>query len=201
MNRLPRLYAIADASFGNPVRLAEDLFSAGIRLLQIRNKKAGARELLLQVETILAIAPSDSFVIVNDRVDVARIAAAGGVHLGQTDLPVTVARGILGAASMIGFSTHNLAEAQSADQMPVDYIAVGPVFETSSKENPDPVLGVRKLEQICKAVRKPVVAIGGIKLRNLDDVFGAGAQSVAVISGLLDTTDIVARTKEWMNAC
>src|SRR5688572_23669202 len=108
MAQFPQLYAIADASFGNPVTLAERLFEGGVRLLQVRNKNAGARELLDQVERILAIAPRDSFVIVNDRTDVARLAQAAGVHLGQNDLPVMAARQILGADRIVGFSTHGM---------------------------------------------------------------------------------------------
>src|SRR3974390_311948 len=102
MNPLPRLYAITDASFGDCVRIAEALFAGGARLLQIRNKKAGAGDLLGQVERIMAMAPSDARVIVNDRVDVALLSGAHGVHLGQTDLPPAEARSILGPGPIIG---------------------------------------------------------------------------------------------------
>src|SRR5215469_6411270 len=161
---LCRLYAIADASFGDCVRLAEALFAGGARFVQVRNKKAGSREFLDQVERILSFAPSDGRVIVNDRVDVALLSGAAGVHLGQTDLPPAAARLLLGPGRIIGFSTHNLEQAMEADSLPVDYIAVGPVFATSTKENPDPIVGVEALAQICGAVRKPVVAVGGITL-------------------------------------
>jgi len=190
-----RLYAIADASFGDCVRLAEALFAGGARLVQVRNKKAGAREFLSQVERILSFAPSDGRVVVNDRVDVALLAGAAGVHLGQTDLPPAAARQILGPGRIIGFSTHDLEQAVEADSLPVDYIAVGPVFETSTKDNPDPVVGVEKLAIICRAVKKPVVAIGGITLDNAKAALSAGATSVAVIRDLLAHEDVAQRTR------
>ena len=198
---LPRLYAIADASFGDPVQLARQLFDGGARLVQIRNKKAGAGELLRQVEVVLSFAPPDARVIVNDRVDVVLLSQAHGVHLGQDDLPVEHARAILGDHAIVGHSTHNLEQALRADERPVDYIAVGPIFTTTSKEKPDPVVGIEKLRGICRAVHKPVVAIGGITLDRVAEVFNAGASSVAVISDLLRDSNIVYRTQLWAAAC
>jgi thiamine-phosphate pyrophosphorylase len=189
---LPRLYAIADASFGDCVRLAEGLFAGGARLVQLRNKKAGAGELLAQVERVR--------VIVNDRVDVALLAGAAGVHLGQTDIPPAEARRILGPDRIIGFSTHNFEQAIDADKLPVDYIAVGPIFATSTKENPDPVVGLSLLAEICRSVHKPVVAIGGIKLEQANDVLKAGATSIAVIRDLMDTGNLAMRVREWVGA-
>jgi thiamine-phosphate pyrophosphorylase len=197
MKPLPRLYAIADASFDDPIRLAESLFNGGARLVQVRNKKGSAQEFLMQVEKIIAIAPPASVVIVNDRVDIARLAGASGVHLGQTDLSAAAARDILGPGSIIGVSTHNIEQAVEADASPADYIAVGPVFPTSTKANPDPVVGIAGLARICKSVGKPVVAIGGITLQNAAGVFEAGAGSVAVISDLLSHSDIRRRVEEW----
>jgi thiamine-phosphate pyrophosphorylase len=195
---LPRLYAIADAAFGDPVQLAEALFSGGARLVQIRNKKASARELLQQVERVLAIAPPDARVVVNDRVDVALISGAAGVHLGQTDLPPVAARQILGPERIVGFSTHNMEQALAADKLPVDYIAVGPIFATASKENPDPVVGVEELARIVRSVQKPVVAIGGVTLENVRDVMVTGAQAVAVIHAILSASNIPELVREWI---
>jgi thiamine-phosphate pyrophosphorylase len=197
MKPLPRLYAIADASFGDPIRSAESLFNGGVRLLQVRNKKGSAQELLTQLERILSFAPPDAEIIVNDRVDAALIAGKAGVHLGQSDLPPKEARRVLGPERMIGFSTHNFEQALQADKLPVDYIAVGPIFPTSTKENPDPVVGLDRLAEICRAVRKPVVAIGGIKLADAREVLGAGAASIAVIRDLLHSQDISLRTRQW----
>jgi thiamine-phosphate pyrophosphorylase len=197
MKPLPRLYAIADASFGDPIAQAGQLFAGGVRLVQVRNKKGSARELLQQVEQILAIAPVDAQVLVNDRVDAALLAGAAGVHLGQTDLPAASARHILGPEGLIGISTHNLAQALEADKLPVDYIGVGPVYWTSSKENPDPVLGLEKLAGICRAVHKPVVAIGGITIDQARQIRNAGAHSVAVIRDLLASADVTERARLW----
>jgi len=199
MTSLRRLYAISDASFGDPVSLAQALFDGGARLVQVRNKKASARELFNQVESILKRAPADASVIVNDRVDVARITGAAGVHLGQRDIGVVEARRILGPGQIIGFSTHNLEQALAASKLPADYIAVGPIFPTSTKLNAEPVVGLEKLATICKAVQKPVVAIGGIRLENAAEVLAAGPHSIAVVSDLLSAADIQARVREWIN--
>ena len=193
MKPLPRLYTFADASFGDPVRLAEALLNAGARIIQVRNKRGSVRELLEQVERILSFAPRGVEIIVNDRVDVALISGAGGVHLGQNDVPPVEARRILGVDRMIGFSTHNLQQAMRAEKLPVDYVAVGPIFLTATKEKPDAVVGLENLSAICQAIRKPVVAIGGIKLENAEDVLKAGATSVAVISDVLSAPDVASR--------
>jgi thiamine-phosphate pyrophosphorylase len=198
MTFLPRLYAIADASFGDPVKIALALFSGGARLIQVRNKDAGTGQLLDQVERIIAHAPRGALVIVNDRVDVAKISGAGGVHLGQEDIPADEARRILGTGATIGLSTHNAVQATRAEQLPVDYIAVGPVFTTFSRKNPSPVVGIDGLRTISQAAGKPIVAIGGITLDNAPQVFKAGAHSVAVIRDILQTTDVAARVREWM---
>jgi thiamine-phosphate pyrophosphorylase len=200
MTVLPRLYAIADASFGSPVQLAQLLIAAGVRLIQLRNKDAGAGEFLRQVEQVLALAPAGVRILVNDRVDIAQISGAAGVHLGQTDLPPDQARRILGAECIVGFSTHNLRQAREAEKYPVDYIAVGPIFPTSSKQNPDPVVGLAGLATISGAVTKPIVAIGGITLDNARAVLDAGAHSVAVIRGLLGCQDVQARARQWLDA-
>src|SRR5436190_1204285 len=138
MIALPRLYAVADQTFGNPVELAKELFRGGARLVQIRDKTARAQVLLLEVEETLTAAPSGARIIVNDRSDVARIAGAAGVHLGQQDLAPALARKALAPGQIVGYSTHNLSQALKADAEPVDYIAVGPVFSTATKVNPDP---------------------------------------------------------------
>jgi len=198
MKPLPRLYTFADASFGDPVRLAEALLNAGARIIQVRNKRGSVRELLEQVERILSFAPRGVEIIVNDRVDVALISGAGGVHLGQNDVPPVEARRILGVDRMIGFSTHNLQQAMRAEKLPVDYVAVGPIFLTATKEKPAPVVGLKSLTAICQATRKPVVAIGGIKLENAEDVLKAGATSVAVISDVLSAPDVASRVQSWI---
>jgi len=198
MISLPRLYAIADAAFGNPVILARELFEGGARLVQIRNKNASARELFDQVVAVLKFAPPDSRIIVNDRADVALLSGAAGVHLGQTDLPPLQIRRILSANQILGFSTHSLAQALKAEQLPADYIAAGPVFPTATKTDADPVIGLDGLREICSCASRPVVAIGGITMENAREVFSCGAVSVAVISDLLKSGDVARRTEEWL---
>jgi thiamine-phosphate pyrophosphorylase len=198
MISLPRLYAIADASFGNPVVLARELFDGGARLVQIRNKNASSREFLSQVIAILESAPSESRVIVNDRADVALLAEAGGLHLGQKDLSPLHVRKILPPDQLLGFSTHNLTQALDSEILPVDYIAAGPVFPTSTKTDADPVIGLDGLREICSRTSRPVVAIGGITMENARDVFACGAASVAVISDLLKSGNVARRTEEWL---
>jgi thiamine-phosphate pyrophosphorylase len=195
---LPRLYALADRTFGDPVRLANALFRGGATWVQIRDKSANAQLLLTEVEEILKTAPAGSNVIVNDRSDVARLARAGGVHLGQQDLMPALARKMLEQSQIVGYSTHNLAQAVQANAEAVDYIAVGPIFATSTKLNPDPVVGLEGLREICSKVSKPVVAIGGITLESARDVLDCGASSVAVIGDILRHGDVVARTREWV---
>ena len=200
MIALPRLYAIADASFGDPVQLAQALIAAGAQFIQVRNKNAGARDFLDQMERVVSVAQSRARIIVNDRADIARLSGAAGVHLGQSDLPPAMARKILSGEAIVGLSTHNLDQAREGDQYPVDYIAVGPIFPTSTKKNPDPVVGLEGLASIARVVRKPIVAIGGITIENARDVLNAGARSVAVIRDLLDSPDVPARARQWLDA-
>jgi len=195
---LPRLYAVADGAFGDPVRLAMELFEGGARVVQVRHKGASSRILFEEVENVLRNAPSNSTVFVNDRPDIARLVGASGVHLGQEDLLPSYARSILKDDQWIGYSTHDLTQALEADQAPVDYVAVGPVFATSTKEDAAPVLGLARLREICSRVHKPVVAIGGITLDTAPDVIACGATSVAVIGDLLKHGSVTERTGIWV---
>jgi len=123
---------------------------------------------------------------------------ADGVHLGQDDLPVGLARRALGPGKWIGYSTHDLAQVREADESSADYIAFGPIFPTGSKGNPDPVVGLAGLAEARKATRKPLVAIGGITVGNARAVMEVGADSVAVIGGLLKTPDLASRVREFL---
>lgn len=195
---LPRLYAVADAAFGDPVQLARALFDGGAKWVQIRHKAAASETLIGEVEQVLKLAPQHARVVVNDRADVARITSAAGVHLGQDDLPPSQARLVLEGGQIIGLSTHSLPQALEADAAPVDYIAVGPVFATSTKENAAPVLGLERLREICSQVRKPVVAIGGITLDSAREVLDCGVASVAAIGDLLKHGNVADRTRDWV---
>lgn len=186
--RLPPIYPITNrelSGLGHAEQVRQ-LAEAGCRFVQIREKTASSRDFYNAVLDALAIArPYDMKVIVNDRVDIAIAAGADGVHLGQDDLSPQLARRLLGNEALIGYSTHSVDQAIAAIAMPVDYIAIGPTFSTSTKENPDPVIGLEGIHKIREAVGSVnIVAIGGIGLENVAEVIAAGADSAAVISDL-----------------
>jgi thiamine-phosphate pyrophosphorylase len=201
-SRFPPLYAIIDPSLASisAVRIAERLADAGVRLVQLRDKKCGAGRLLAQArELVEATADRDVRIIVNDRPDVSAIAGAGGVHVGQEDLPVEEARRICGAGRWVGVSTHTIEQLHEALRTSADYIAVGPVFRTSTKENPDPVVGVDFVRAARGLTDRPLVAIGGITLATAAQVWRAGADSVAVIRDLMAASDPASMAREYLS--
>ncbi len=189
MNPLPRLYAILDRScFPDPQTLfatANQLVSAGCSLLQYRNKQGSARQLLNEARELKAQVGSRAKLIMNDRADLCVAAGFDGLHIGQDDLSPEAARRIIGPGSWLGVSTHNPDQLAEADGTSADYLAIGPVFSTSSKANPDPVVGLDGVHWARDLTRKPLVAIGGITRANAHSVIDAGADSVAVISDLI----------------
>ena len=199
---LPRLYVILDAALLKiPAKeCAKNLVDAGVRLIQYRNKRASGRELF---ETSRELAeylnPIGVQFIVNDRADVAVLAGARGVHVGQDDLGVEQARRVMGEGKWVGISTHNARQFRSALETSADYIAVGPVFATRSKENPDPVVGVGFVRETRAMTDRPVVAIGGITLERAAEVIEAGADSVAIISDILGAENIGNRAREYVD--
>jgi thiamine-phosphate pyrophosphorylase len=198
---LPRLYVILDAGMlTEPAgELTRKLMDAGVKLLQYRAKDAGARELWAESRAIGEVARrANCMFIVNDRPDVAYLAGADGVHVGQDDLDVEQARKVIGADRWVGVSTHNLEQFQAAAATSADYIAVGPIFPTSSKANPDPVIGTDLLRRVRALSEKPIVAIGGITLDRAAEVLEAGANSVAVISDILKSKDPAAMAREFI---
>jgi thiamine-phosphate pyrophosphorylase len=201
---LPRLYAILDRAQTGERSIAdvcEALLAGGARLIQYRDKGATSRELFERSRPLLAqIRGRGGTFIVNDRADVALAVGADGVHVGQDDLPVEMARAVVGAGRMVGFSTHNLEQVALADKTSADYIAFGPVFATQSKAQPDPVVGLEGLRRAREATRKPLVAIGGITLERAGEVMAAGADSVAVIADLLRAPDVRARARAYLEA-
>jgi thiamine-phosphate pyrophosphorylase len=199
---IPRLYAIVDperAEGRPPQVIAKEFLSAGVRLMQCRDKRASARQLYETCSELKELLlGSRCTLIVNDRADVARAVDAEGVHLGQDDLPVDLARGILGPHKLIGCSTHSLDQVIEADHTTADYIAFGPIFPTLSKQNPDPLVGLEGLRQARRLTRKPLVAIGGITLATAREALAAGADSVAVIGDLLRASDLQERAREFL---
>ena len=187
------LYPIIDLSVvERPLEpILTGLASAGVQWIQLRGKTLSSRELFQECRQLVFLGRSLGLkVIVNDRADLAWLSGADGVHLGQQDLPAVEARRILGAKAIIGLSTHGLAQARQAQDTPVDYVAIGPVFPTRTKENPDPVVDQQELRVIRESVSKPLVAIGGITLQNVRLLFESGVDSVAVIRDLLLAADI-----------
>ena len=186
---LPRLYPILDASCLPDERalfqFVEELLSAGVTLLQYRNKQGSPRQMLSQARQLRRIAGAGVRLIMNDRADLCLAAGFDGVHLGQDDLPPEDARHIVEKPLWMGVSTHNPEQLRRADQTGADYLAIGPVFATGSKANPDPVVGLDGVRAARALTRKPLVAIGGITRSNARLVIEAGADAVAVISDLL----------------
>jgi thiamine-phosphate pyrophosphorylase len=199
---LPPLYVILDAVLlpSDPVEFLKRLMKAGARLFQYRNKTAPAREVLQAVQALTVTARQEkALFLANDRPDIARLAWANGVHVGQDDLEVAAARAIVGPDAIVGISTHNLEQLKAAAATDADYIAVGPVFATKSKVQPDPVVGLELIREARRLTRKPLVAIGGITLERAGDVFRAGADSVAVISDILAAKNPPARVKQYLD--
>jgi thiamine-phosphate pyrophosphorylase len=169
-----------------------------VAVAQFRHKGPYTRDVLAQAEEIGRILRAGGVrYVINDRSDVARMLGADGVHLGQEDLPPAGVRAIVGPDVWIGFSTHSEAQLRAGDREPADYLALGPIFATGSKENPDPVVGLAELARLRPLTAKPLVAIGGITRDNVRQVLEAGADAVAVISDLL-SGDLEARLKEWV---
>jgi thiamine-phosphate pyrophosphorylase len=203
---LPRLYPILDtemlANCGVGVELAATAFlEGGAAILQFRHKSHWSREVFATARVVARLCQeSGARFIVNDRADFALL-LEGGLHVGQDDLSPRDARKLLGPEGIIGYSTHNLSQFSAAVEEPVDYVALGPVFMTTSKRNPDPVLGVEQMRNSRPLLSKPLVAIGGITRENALDVLRAGADSIALISGLLPETptarSLRQRMEEW----
>jgi thiamine-phosphate pyrophosphorylase len=171
--------------------------NAGVTLIQYRNKFGTAREILSHARELKrALAPQVTFFL-NDRADLCLAVGFDGVHVGQDDLTPEAARLVVGDQKLVGVSTHNAAQLKEADQAPVDYLAIGPIFATRSKENPDPVVGLEGLRAVRKLTSKPLVAIGGITRDNCRSVIDSGADSVAVIADLLG--DPRKRAEEFLN--
>ncbi|MDQ6786327.1 MAG: thiamine phosphate synthase [Acidobacteriota bacterium] len=200
---LPRIYPITDARLAKLSHAAqiEKLIAGGAKFIQLREKYASPKEFYESAKEALEIARlKDVKIIINDRVDIARVLKADGVHLGQDDLPPEQARKILGDAAIIGFSTHTLAQAIAAVKLPIDYVAIGPVFATRTKENPASVVGLETIKKIRHKIGGfPLVAIGGINFDNFRAVLDAGADSVAIIGDLLsDAEKITDKFKKFI---
>lgn len=186
---LPKIYPITDRQITNlsHAEQVKKLIEGGAQIIQLREKYASPNDFYADASEAIKIARAANVkIIINDRVDIVLALKVAGVHLGQDDLSPIEARKILGENALIGFSTHNLEQALNAVRLPIDYLAIGPVFATRTKENPDTTVGIEGLKKVRKAIGDfPLVAIGGINSANFLEVLGAGADSVAIIRDLL----------------
>ena len=198
-----RLYAIVDPldTGRDPVVLARAMLAGGARLLQLRLKRdpgggpIATRDLLAAAAAIReATAAAGATFVVNDRADVAAAVGADGVHVGQDDLPVAAVRALVGATTLIGLSTHDEAQLAAAAASGADYLSLGPIYATTSKDRPDPVLGLDRLRRARRGVTRPLVAIGGITPATARAVLAAGADAVAVITALVRAPDVTRAT-------
>jgi thiamine-phosphate pyrophosphorylase len=204
---LPRLYPILDADALARVGLslamaAHALRDAGVRWLQYRDKRASDAAMVERMRELRAIFPAgEAMLLLNDRVHLCEAVGADGVHIGQEDMAAKQARKILGTERLLGVSTHNVKQLRTALKTgAADYLAIGPVFATGSKDNPDPVVGLEGVKAARALTRLPLVAIGGITSENGRAVIEAGADSVAVISGLLpeDGKGMAERVRDFL---
>lgn len=194
---LPKIYPITDRHVSGLSHLEQvkRLAQGGVKFVQLRDKTASSGEFYEAAKAVIEFAhPLGIKIIINDRVDLAYMLKADGVHLGQDDLSPAEARKLLGEESIIGFSTHNIEQVKFAIDLPINYIAIGPVFATSTKEKPDPVVGLTGVSAVKEAIgNMALAAIGGITKGNAPSVFECGADSIAVISGVLTPSPDIAR--------
>ena len=198
---LPKLYVILDAALipSDELALALKLADAGVRLLQYRNKSASPRHVFETAKRQAShLGPRGVSFIVNDRPDIGALSDATGVHVGQDDLDVEAARRVVGTDKWVGVSTHSLEQFQRAVATSADYIAVGPVFPTITKANPDAIVGVELIRKVRGLTQKPIVAIGGITLENAAQVMESGADSVAVVSDISCAPNPVERASRYL---
>ena len=201
---LPRFYPILDPEIAirrgiDPIAAAEQILEGGATILQFRHKGFFSREVFAQLERVAELCrQAHVLFVVNDRADLAAITGAA-LHLGQDDLTPSAARKVVGTKTLIGFSTHNEAQLRAAAAEPADYLAIGPIFGTASKQNPDPIVGIDELRRLRPLTDRPLVAIGGITRANAPSVLNAGAGSVAIIGDLFpENANVRARTEEWI---
>lgn len=200
---VPAFYPILDTSAVlardlDPVRVAQDILDGGARILQFRHKGFLSRQAYGWLEALAGLTREAGVpLVVNDRADLAKLFGAV-LHVGQDDLPPAAARSVIGPLPL-GYSTHNEAQLRASNEEPIDYVALGPIFGTGSKENPDATVGLAELRRLRPLTQGPLVAIGGITRATAPSVLEAGANSVAIIADLFpEDGDITARTREWI---
>lgn len=189
-NAFPRVYPILDTvcldrAGVSAVDMARALVAGGARIAQYRHKGTFTRARFEEARVVGAVLREGKVLfVVNDRVDIAMALAADGVHVGQEDLPPDTVRRLAGPRMLLGYSTHSVAQLAASEVRAADYVAIGPVFPTDSKEDPDPVVGLSTVRSARSMTGKPLVAIGGVTLANAREVLAAGAAAVSMISGI-----------------
>jgi len=203
--KLPAFYPILDTNIAirrgvEPVHAAQQILDAGAQILQFRHKGFLSREAFGWLEHIAVLTQAaGATLVVNDRADLAKLFNAA-LHLGQEDLLPSIARRVVGSDTMVGFSTHNEAQLRAANEEPADYFALGPLFGTVTKENPDPTVGLDEFRRLRPLSKRPLVAIGGITRANARQAIDAGADSVSVIGDLFpEDGNIPARIREYVS--
>ena len=186
------LYFVTDRKLSKQgiLKDVKQVIGAGCKIVQYREKEKSSEEMFKEAKQLAELCKSkDVLFIVNNRVDIALAVDADGVHLGQNDLPLDLARKILGKGKIIGTSNHSVKEVKQSESAGADYISVGPVFYTDTKKDAGPVLGLELLKQVRAITKLPIVAIGGVNEENIEEVLQAGANSVAIISAIVSTSN------------
>ena len=171
---------------------------AGVKIIQYREKEKSIREMIEEAAQIKELCKNKAIFLINDRVDIALAVKADGIHLGQDDIPYEIARSLLGK-KIIGLTVHNVEEAIQAKKLGADYISLSPIFETKTKLDAGPAIGIKLIEDIKKSVNISLVAIGGINLENIDKVVKAGVTSIAAISAIITKDDVEGECRKFIN--
>ncbi len=198
LNRI-RLYVLISSSIATKsvIETTRLVVDGGADAIQLREKTLSDSEFTTLAREVRNITTkSDTLLIINDRVHVAREINADGVHLGQQDMSILEARNIIGDEKIIGVSTHNVTQAKQAQKDGADYIAIGPIYPTSTKDH-EPSVGIEIIQKISEAVNIPIITIGAITLENLDEVLRAGASKVAICSAIIGSKDIYSSTRQF----
>ncbi|MDD4497165.1 MAG: thiamine phosphate synthase [Methanosarcinaceae archaeon] len=194
-------YLVTDSELSKKGALSDvkDSVESGCRIVQYREKNRSTKEMIREASEIKKICGDSAIFLVNDRIDVALAAGADGVHIGQDDMPIDAARKLLGAEKIIGLTVHNRYEAIEAEKNGADYVGLGPIFDTSTKKDAGKGIGPDNIREIKNAIKIPLVAIGGINKENCKSVIENGADSLAVISAVVCSNDVIRETKDFID--
>ncbi|WP_370572506.1 thiamine phosphate synthase [Methanomethylovorans sp.] len=193
-------YLVTDSGLSKKGTLfdVQDAVASGCRIVQYREKKKSTKEMIAEALQIKTICSDDAIFLVNDRIDVALAVDADGVHIGQDDMPIDIARAILGAGKIIGLTVHDIDEAIEAEKSGADYVGLSPIFDTATKSDAGKGIGTERIRDVKNAVNIPIVAIGGINKKNCKNVIENGADSLVAISSVVCSDDVKRETKEFI---